>query len=76
MNIPYTLAVISAVAVLWLALIVYGRITRKTPSNPTCPECGGELSQIRTPVSMKQVIWGGWTCSKCGGHIDRWGLRI
>ena len=76
MDIPYTVAVLSAVVMAWLALIVYGRIKGKTLTSPTCPKCGGELSIIGKPVSIRQAIWGGWTCPACGFHIDRWGLPV
>jgi predicted RNA-binding Zn-ribbon protein involved in translation (DUF1610 family) len=76
MDVPYTIAVVSAVVVLWLVLIVYGMVKGKRLSAPNCPDCGRELSLIRKPTSFRQAIWGGWTCPTCGCHVDRWGLRI
>ncbi len=76
MDIGYALVVISAVVVLFLVLIAYGAVKRKRLSPPTCPDCGRELCLIRKPTSIKQVIWGGWTCPACGCHVDRWELPL
>ena len=63
-------------ALMWVALMIYGSARGKRLPSPSCPECGCELRVIREPKSIKQVIWGGWTCSGCGCHIDKWGIRI
>jgi len=31
---------------------------------------------VRRPASFSQAVWGGWTCSKCGCEIDKWGVEI
>ena len=31
---------------------------------------------VRKPTSFRQAAWGGWTCSKCGCEIDKWGIEI
>ena len=38
-----------------------------------CPICGQELPKVRVPRSFKQILWGGWTCGKCGQRVDKWG---
>ncbi len=41
-----------------------------------CPRCGESVPQIRTPTSIRQTAWGGWTCVRCGCEIDKWGAEI
>ncbi|MEQ1578262.1 MAG: hypothetical protein ABL894_11475, partial [Hyphomicrobium sp.] len=31
----------------------------------SCPTCGSTLPIVRTPSSVSQALWGGWTCT-CG----------
>ena len=40
---------------------------------PSCASCGAELAAVRVPGSMRQMIWGGWTCPGCGQQLDKWG---
>ena len=39
----------------------------------TCPSCGVELPKYRKPASLKETLWGGWTCGTCGYSCDKWG---
>ena len=41
-----------------------------------CPGCATEMPRIRKPVSIRQAIWGGFTCPKCGCEMDKWGREI
>lgn len=34
-----------------------------------CPSCGREQPKMRTPTSMSQAMWGGYTCV-CGAEMD------
>ena len=43
---------------------------------PPCPQCGTPSSGIRIARSMRQFMWGGRTCPKCGCEIDKWGRDI
>ena len=43
---------------------------------PKCPKCGQQVPAIRKPKSIRQFLWGGWTCTKCGCEIDKWGNEI
>lgn len=45
-------------------------------SLPNCPKCGQKVPAVRTPTSIRQALWGGWTCSGCGCEIDKWGKEI
>jgi hypothetical protein len=41
-----------------------------------CPKCGERMRSLRTPASLRQAMWGGWTCPKCGCEMDKWGKAI
>jgi len=38
-----------------------------------CPRCGAKLPIIRKPASRDEMLWGGWTCPKCGCKVDKYG---
>jgi hypothetical protein len=41
-----------------------------------CPDCGDPLPKTRKPANRKQMLWGGWTCPKCGCEVDRKGRKV
>lgn len=41
-----------------------------------CPDCGKPLPKFRRPSSVKQSLWGGNTCPKCGCQINRKGEKV
>ena len=42
---------------------------------PKCPDCGEQFpSRFRKPANRKQMLWGGYTCAKCGCEVD-WRAR-
>lgn len=41
-----------------------------------CPQCGQSLARVRVPRSLKQSLWGGLTCDKCGVEVDKWGRML
>jgi hypothetical protein len=41
-----------------------------------CPKCGEPLPRFRKPASPSQMLWGGWTCGKCGCQMDRYGQMV
>lgn len=41
-----------------------------------CPKCKIKLPIIRMPKSLKQAVWGGHTCPKCGIELDQFGNTI
>jgi hypothetical protein len=43
---------------------------------PNCPRCGAVLPTFRIPASMKEALWGGWTCPKCGCKVDKYGKEL
>ena len=47
------------------------------PPPPThCTKCREPLPQVRRPTSMRQLLWGGWTCKSCGVELDNRGNEI
>jgi transposase-like protein len=38
-----------------------------------CPRCGADMPVIRKAASRQEVLWGGWTCAKCGCKVDKYG---
>jgi len=39
----------------------------------SCPRCGAQLPAIRKPASFHEMVWGGWTCERCGCKVDKYG---
>ncbi len=63
-----------------LSLYLYFRYQRDRivglgPIHHRCPHCHADLPRFRMPRSLKQMLWGGWTCDNCGSEVDRHGLR-
>jgi predicted RNA-binding Zn-ribbon protein involved in translation (DUF1610 family) len=67
-----------AMAIL-LGLIVYGTIVKNkwgiNFKRVSCPQCGAAAPIARKPTSVNEALWGGYTCQKCGCHMDKWGRR-
>ena len=40
------------------------------------PYRSGRAPKVRRPESLKQALWGGGTCMKCGCEMDKWGRLI
>ena len=38
--------------------------------NPECPGCGKQLPTFRKPTSLRQLLFGGWTCQECGAELN------
>ena len=45
-------------------------------SLPECPACDEKVPSFRTPTSLNQAFYGGWTCQNCGCEMDKWGKEI
>ena len=41
----------------------------------SCPHCGTAQPALRTPKNLRQFLWGGWTCKKCGTDITSSGRK-
>jgi hypothetical protein len=61
-------------------LVAYGTVARNRwginlkPVN--CPCCHAAVPQVRKPKSLREALWGGGTCDKCGCQMDKWGRHI
>jgi len=60
-----------------MLLVVHGTIFKtRWGINPTsqiqCPRCGEVRGQIRAPRNLRQALWGGGTCDRCGLEVDKW----
>ena len=74
------LAVIFGFLLIGLVLVAAGTVRKNRWGinlDPTpCPSCNALIPQVRTPRSLKQALWGGSTCQRCGTESDKWGRRI
>lgn len=72
--------VIAGIIAVGLTIVIYGTIKRNrwglSFNRPTCPCCQTPAPTTRGPRSVRQALWGGWTCSKCGTEVDKWGREI
>jgi len=41
-----------------------------------CPRCGASLSFFRVPRSLREGLFGGYTCPKCGCKLDKYGREL
>ena len=68
---------ILTIVILWL-LFKFCPRTEKMGINldkVDCPECGDPVPMIRKPENIRQVLWGGWTCKKCGTEMNKYGHK-
>ena len=42
----------------------------------SCPRCKTSLPSMHEPRSLRQGLWGGWTCPTCGAGVDKWGQEV
>ena len=61
-------------------LVTYGTIAKNRWGiniRPiSCPRCNTPLPTVRQPHTVRQTLWGGWTCTKCGTEVDKWGRQV
>lgn len=41
-----------------------------------CPKCSETVPRTRKPRSVRQELYGGWTCINCGAEMDKLGTDI
>lgn len=67
---------------LGLLLVGYGTLARNkwgiNLAKVYCPNCNTPLTGTRGQKtrSLKQAIWGGYTCPVCRAEIDKWGRQV
>jgi hypothetical protein len=63
-----------------ILLVAFGTVTKNrwdiNVEPVSCPACGSPMPKVRRPESLKQALWGGSTCGKCGCEMDKWGRLI
>ena len=50
-------------------ILIYILFIKKNKTK-NCPNCGHTLPRYRIPKRMKELFWGGCTCSKCNYKVD------
>ena len=75
-----TISVVVVVATVG-AVIIYSSIRRRgawgiNVKEVCCPRCGKEMPAVRKPSSLKQTMFGGWSCQHCGCEMDKWGHAV
>lgn len=75
-----SLAVIFGVLAVAGAVLIWGTVTKNrwgiNLGEVSCPRCNAPLPKTRPPRSLRQRLWGGWTCPACGAEIDKWGREL
>ena len=72
--------VVASLVLLGILLVAIGTLTKNrwgiNLESVNCPACGSPMPRIRQPKSLRQALWGGGTCPKCGCEMDKWGRLI
>ena len=75
-----SLSVIFGLLTIGMVLVIYGTVAENSwginLGAVSCPCCKELLPQMRKPNSLRQAMWGGYTCSACGAEVDKWGRQI
>lgn len=40
-----------------------------------CPDCGEKMPLLRVPKSLREILYGGWSCNSCGCEMDKYGKK-
>jgi hypothetical protein len=74
------LAVIFAVLAIGAVLVIHGTLAKNrwgiNFESVACPRCGTPAPRRRVPQSLREELWGGWTCRNCGVRVDKWGREL
>lgn len=69
-----------SVLALGLAFVIHGTLAKNkwgiNLDSVSCPRCNTAFPQVRKPRSLRQTMWGGWTCPNCGVDVDKWGREV
>lgn len=72
----FTLIGVGAVGSLVMLAFGLGKPTAGGSGGAKCAECGEPMPLVRRPANRRQMLWGGWTCAKCGCELDRSGRKV
>jgi ribosomal protein L37AE/L43A len=76
----FTIVLIFSLLVVGVFLVAYGSAAKNrwgiNLDQVSCPHCNRLFPIVRKPNSLRQILWGGWTCSGCGTEIDKWGREL
>lgn len=70
------LALVAVVVALVVGTVRRNRMGVNLSANNACPRCATPVPMVRTPKNLRQALWGGWTCAKCGCEMDKWARAI
>jgi len=63
-----------------MVLVAYGTSAKNrwgiNLETVSCPCCKTLLPWVRKPQSLRQAMWGGYTCPSCGAEVDKWGRDL
>jgi hypothetical protein len=63
-----------------MVFVIYGTIAKNrwgiNLDSVSCPRCHTPFPHIRQPQNIRQTLWGGGTCAKCGAEVDKWGREL
>jgi hypothetical protein len=66
----------SIVATIAIVMAIAASLQKQVNAKGGCPKCGTPVPMFRNPKSLRQALWGGWTCSNCGTEMDRSGNQV
>ena len=67
---------ISVAVTMAIIIMIAAKMQKDVNAKGGCPECGTPVPMYRRPTSMRQALWGGWTCEECGTEMDRYGEEM
>ncbi len=66
---------LTAVALI-IVFAAAAKVQRDVNAKGGCPKCGTPVPMFRVASSFRQMLWGGWTCSKCSTEMDKFGNEL
>ena len=66
----------SSVSTVLIIMMWANSLQKRVNAKGGCPNCGMPVPAFRKPTSLRQALWGGWTCSNCGTDMDREGNEL
>ena len=74
------LLILFALTGLGVLVVLYGTVVKNrwgiNLEPVSCPRCKTPLPALRKAGSLRQALWGGWTCPACGVGVDKWGREV